>query len=423
LMISSPQQMTENLIRLTFSSLTDLYGNRTESLSVDIPNDQVKLGSAFIIKEDLIQLVFTQKMDPARTALSTPYLINGRRPKAVVLQESQFDVGLLLSHTLPLLDSATVEIEPLVSALGKDLSKSICQLWYDDQVEDLYFVNAQLIQLVHSKALDKEAAENVGYHLKDQDVQIQPIINQTDTRLLQLALSPAISPNIVYDLVLPPREDHGKNAISGSIRRIVYDRRPPALTAIEAINEREIIVSFDEALDPVLALVPSYYQLNGKEPVEVIPAEQAHQVILVYDMELAKGSSYLLTVKQLEDLHRNAIEEDSLEFRFDGPIAPAYKDIIINEIMAAPKAGQALPEVEFVELFNSSQNTIALGGLVFANSRSSAVLPRASLPPGGFVLLTAHNQEKTLEKFGFTLGLSSWPTLLNGEDELRLLDR
>ena len=422
-LITSAQEITANLIRLTLQNLMDLNGNQSEIVTVEIPNENITLGEASIINEDRIQLVFSKKLDPASAVLSENYLVNGQTPEDVHIQDNQFEVVLSLGKPLLLLDSAVVKIRTLKSIDGKESRDIVRGLWYDDQIEDLFVVNPRLIQILHKTDLDKAFAENGVYHLKDETIQLQPIIIQSDRRVLQLALSHPLNTNAAYDLVLPARQDHAKNLIPGSTRSILYDKQPPALTAIDVLNEREILVSFDEDLDPILALITSFYNLDGNEPTEIIPVEQAHQVILAFDIELTRGNSYLLTVKQLEDLYRNVLVEDSLEFLFDGPVAPAYKDIVINEIMAAPRAGLELPEVEYIELFNTSQNVIALGGLVFANSRSSTVLPRANLQPGEFILLTAANQEEALEEFGVTLGLSNWPTLLNSGDELRLLDR
>jgi hypothetical protein len=423
LLISSPYELTENLIRLSLQSLMDLNGNSSHTINVDIPNDQVKLGAASIIKEDLILLAFTQKVDPSQMLLPDKYLVNGQTPAEATLEDNQFEVRLSLEAPLPLLDSALIEIHPLQSLDGKEGQRIAKQLWYDDQVENLFAINPQLIQVVHATALDKAATESGVYQLMDQTTHLLPIINQSDPHVLQLALSHPLAPNTTYDLVLPPRQDHSGKLIPGSTRNILYDKNPPKLVAIEALNEAEILVSFDEALDPILSLVTSFYSLNGQEPIEVIPGEQGHQVVLVFDAVLEKELAYLLTVIQLEDLHRNAIGEDSLEFYFDGPVAPAYKDLVINEIMAAPRAAQELPEAEYVELFNASDKEIALGGLILTNSRSSTVLPRTTLLPGEFVLLTAPVNQAALEKFGLTLGLSNWPALLNGGDELRLLDK
>src|SRR5690606_36749663 len=89
--------------------------------------------------------------------------------------------------------------------------------------------------------------------------------------------------------------------------------------------------------------------------------------------------------------------------------------------MAAPKEAQDLPNVQYVELINLGNRMISLANLTFSNSRSQTVIPRATMPPGELVLLTAASNKDVLDKFGFTLGLSNWPTLLNGGDELWLM--
>ncbi len=62
-------------------------------------------------------------------------------------------------------------------------------------------------------------------------------------------------------------------------------------------------------------------------------------------------------------------------------------DIIINEFMPAPAANRALPNVEYIELFNRSNAVVDLNKFMIWNGASSTTLPKYPLPPKGYVVI------------------------------------
>ena len=415
--------MTENKIKILLLGLEDLRGNKADTIIINIPNDKIDLGEASIIKEDMIQLTFSAEVDPANSLQPTNYLVNGQPPHEVILGENPYELLLHLQKPLTLDDSVGVEIKTIKSREGKENQGLVENLWYDDGIEDLYILNPQLIQILHTTALEKAQTEKTIFTLKDQEIQLKPLVNQTDQRMLQLILNHPLIPDISYELSIPPRNTINNQILPGSSRSIILDKSPPELVMIESLSENELLVSFNEALDPILSQVTSFYHLGDTEPLEVLPGDVAHQVILVFNEIFQKDTTYQLDVVQVEDLHRNAIVEESLTFVFDGPVSPDYKDIIVNELMAAPRQGNELPDAEYIELFNAGKNEVFLGGLFLTNSRSTSVIPRESILPGTYLILTPANRKEEMEQWGRTIGLSNWPTLLNDGDEIKLLNR
>lgn len=75
------------------------------------------------------------------------------------------------------------------------------------------------------------------------------------------------------------------------------------------------------------------------------------------------------------------------------PAPPAnWKDVIITEVMADPTPVVALPEAEFVELFNRTDRELDLAGWKVSDGSSAAALPSFNLQPGAYALLTADAQ-------------------------------
>lgn len=416
------ESLTGDSIRLLISGLTDLKGNRSDSLLVEIPNDKITLGEATIVREDQIHLIFSADVDPSTSLQPDHYRIMQDMPRLVTLGEVPFELFLHLNSELNQGDSLMVEVLSIKSKEGKTNQNIRAALFYDDGIAALFVVNGQLIHVLHHLDLDKNEVEQADFAFMDDGPRIQPLVNETDPKLLQLVLEQPLIPNLAYELIIPQRKGLDGQKLPGSRRTVVWDQSPPRLVMVEALNEQELLVSFDEALDPILSLVTVFYGLDGQNPLEVIPGEMPHQVILVFSESFQSDKTYELTVVQVEDTHRNAIEEERLAFVFDGPVSPVFKEVVINEVMAAPTPGNDLPNTEYVELFNAGNREVFLGGLSLANSRSSTVLPRVTLSPGEFLILVPAGRRDEMAEFGKVVGLANWPTLLNEGDEVRLLN-
>jgi len=93
-----------------------------------------------------------------------------------------------------------------------------------------------------------------------------------------------------------------------------------------------------------------------------------------------------------------------------------YGDVWINEIMVNP-GGAALPENEYVELYNTSVSSINLRGWMFiyhANETSSTIvtLPGVILPVGGYAVLYRDWREVVIDKGGIAVPVANFPATL-----------
>jgi len=98
-------------------------------------------------------------------------------------------------------------------------------------------------------------------------------------------------------------------------------------------------------------------------------------------------------------------------------------DVIISEIFADPSPVIGLPEAEYVELYNRSSTPINLVNWSFADAASvKTIETNFELASGSYVILTKSSDINLFTSFGETIGLSSFPSLNNGGDELKLMD-
>ena len=106
------------------------------------------------------------------------------------------------------------------------------------------------------------------------------------------------------------------------------------------------------------------------------------------------------------------------------PVQPYAKGVVwINEVMADPNGLERLPQTEYVELANRSDQPVPLKGWQFLYGDKPTVLPAFTLPAEGYVVLYRKGREMQVDEPGVALPLADFPSaLLNTGKELSLID-
>ncbi|WP_215224236.1 lamin tail domain-containing protein [Echinicola shivajiensis] len=201
------------------------------------------------------------------------------------------------------------------------------------------------------------------------------------------------------------------------------DTIPPKVLHVSQKSEYELLIHFSKPMDSTFAIIPHYYRLNGKHPKALSWGKKANQILLVMQATpLKTDADNLLKISNVMDHSGNKIIPIEYYFSLRKNSQPIFKDIIINEIMAAPKKDNPLPNTEYIELFNTSDSSWELGGFILANKSREAILPSYSIGPSEYVLLVHEDDQELFDHLDNVLGLSSWPRFVNGEDKVLLMD-
>ena len=204
-----------------------------------------------------------------------------------------------------------------------------------------------------------------------------------------------------------------------TLEDLVVDTVAPTLHAVKGYDEKELWLTFSEPIDPVFALLPPAYRLEGEAPAEVRSLNDS-TVVLTMQVALQEEKGYGLLIQQLPDRSGNFLRDTLVTVQYTDPTAFAFKSMVLNELMPAPRLDQDLPFVEYVELVNTMEKELRLGGLTFSTSTSTAVLPEYWIQPGEYLLLSAADLASQLQGFGKVLPLPVWPTLSNAGTVLSL---
>jgi len=197
---------------------------------------------------------------------------------------------------------------------------------------------------------------------------------------------------------------------------IVVDNTPPVLLEINISNDSVLVLTFDEVVEKTTAEnVANYFVNNGfGEPVEAARSENdATSVTITFAKKFEIGQENILSVSGVEDLSGNAIVEQQMDFVFFMSL-PA--DILINEIMADPSPAVALPEWEYLELYNTLPHAVNLNGWKLLIGSSEKKFDDVEVKANGFLIIAKEDAEVSLSEFGDFYGFGSFSLTNSGQD-------
>ncbi len=208
------------------------------------------------------------------------------------------------------------------------------------------------------------------------------------------------------------------------VNTLIPDTTLPILQNITIVSSSTIDLLFSEPLDLTLANTVSNYSVNQNVGNPSAAALQGDNktVRLVFTNPFKNGYQHQLSVSGVKDLSGNEIMSTTQNFLYFVSTPAQAKDIIINEFLADPSPIIGLPDQEFVEIYNRSNNPIDLAGWKLTDRSSTATLAAQIILPQEYWIITSSSAAALFSPTGKTLGVSNFPTLNNSGDKIILID-
>lgn len=204
-----------------------------------------------------------------------------------------------------------------------------------------------------------------------------------------------------------------------TVAPIVVDSIAPTVLGVAAPSDTTLQVTFSE---PVLASSGSYtVNPGGLVPVTVSTVSSTI-LRLTFAQQWVSGQPYTAVISAVQDLAGNALTVPvSFSFTWTAPFLPTTRQLVLNELLADPSPPVGLPNTEFVEILNTSGQSINLQGYTLSDpSTTGAIQSSVILPTGGLAVLCPIASVGLFAQAPIVIGLSSWPSLNNDRDTLRL---
>ena len=209
------------------------------------------------------------------------------------------------------------------------------------------------------------------------------------------------------------------------IESIVSDTSPPELISATALDSNIVEITFNEEMDSLGVLDTKNYSIeNYPGTIEYIQAGNDPTKFKIKILNSLNTGTYTIKVSNVKDKSGNIIQDkNSATFTYKKPYKAKFADIIINEIFADPTPQIDLPSVEFIELFNKSEEPISLHNWKFSDVSSSGTLVNTIMSPLSYLILCAKSDTAEFKSYGNVLGISPWPSLSNAGEEIKLRDQ
>ncbi len=207
----------------------------------------------------------------------------------------------------------------------------------------------------------------------------------------------------------------------------VADTDPPTLTSSSANSGTEVLIDFNENVDQTTAENTANYSFNnGVSVTNATRSTTDNSQVTLTVSELTNGTSYTVTVNNVEDESSNAIASNSeTSFEYIVFSTPGFRDVVINELLVDQSPVVGLPEAEFIELYNPTDNFFDLENWAISDDNSPGTSEKFgafTLRPGSYVIICDDANESLFTGFGDVIAVTSLGALTNSGDDVVLSD-
>lgn len=207
-----------------------------------------------------------------------------------------------------------------------------------------------------------------------------------------------------------------------NVSELVPDVTPPTLVKVNPIDSLHVDAVFSEPLDLASVQNSSNYSLNNGygQPTDIAATALPNVFRLTFANPLLTNN-YTLTVNNVKDKKGNVmVGNNTSNLFFIKPYTAKRGDVVINEIFSNPTNSPSLPQKEFIELWNTTNQYILLSGWKYADQTSTFTFGTDTIKPNQYLILTAKADTTAFRPYGKAIGLSPWPSLNNDKDILSL---
>ena len=199
-----------------------------------------------------------------------------------------------------------------------------------------------------------------------------------------------------------------------SIQPILPDVTAPKCVALTLLDASSVELLFDEPLDVTSALVPGNYILNpGNRSPDVVEYVLPN-IILHWNTPFVSQQEYTLSIQQVKDISGNVMLSDQKTFTYINIENALPYELLITEIMADPTPVIALPDAEYIEIYNASDHVFNLSDYTLVVGTSERLLPDELILSHEYVIVCDEDTAPLFSGTGRTIAVSNFPSLTNG---------
>lgn len=188
---------------------------------------------------------------------------------------------------------------------------------------------------------------------------------------------------------------------------VIIDNTPPLWLITSVTSDSTLLLEFDESLNQESVADLTHYEANngiGYPATAALQSGNSNVISLVFDQKFPSGQIHQLSVFGIKDLAENMMVPGVQEFVY---YTAQSGDVVINEIMADPNPVVTLPDFEYLELFNVTENNIDLSNWILTIGTTVKEFGMVLIPAKGYLIVSKEDAEAELSEYGLFYGFSS----------------
>ena len=197
------------------------------------------------------------------------------------------------------------------------------------------------------------------------------------------------------------------------------DLLPPVIQTYTVTGSNTLDILFNEPVELSSSqFTGNYFVSNslGSPLTAVRDVSNSSLVHLSFAGNFPNRTNLTLTVNGVKDIAGNAIINGTIIFNY---FTALQYDIVIDELMADPTPLVALPDIEWIELRNTTAfNIDLLGWRIGKPTGQSGPMPAYVLKPDSFVIVCTSSAVAAMSAYGTAISVTSFPSLNNSGDLL-----
>jgi hypothetical protein len=196
---------------------------------------------------------------------------------------------------------------------------------------------------------------------------------------------------------------------------IITDTISPAISSVVVASPTQLDVYFSEVVDNVTAETNTNYTVDNSvgNPVTALKdAANGALVHLTFSAAFSQAIIYTIIIDNVQDLNNNTMIADSSVFIL---YTPKEFDVVINEIMADPNPVVALPDLEWVELYNRTAYPVNMKNWKFGMGTTVKTIPDMTIAPHAYILFTTTSGQSAMSLYGTAYAITSFAVTNDGE--------
>lgn len=187
-------------------------------------------------------------------------------------------------------------------------------------------------------------------------------------------------------------------------------------------DDKNLVIVFNEKMD-LNAMQNVKLSINGNSIIsKTISGFRNDSLSVLLNNSLVDRQNYTIQIDSVFDCSMNKIADNTIiNFNFIPIQAAQQNDIIITEISPNPKPNMALPDAEYMELFNRSSHIVSLNNFKIKSGSTITSIGNIQLYPDSFLVICDDSKLPLFVPFNNVFSVTSFPSL-GTDDEIILLN-